>query len=374
MKEKGTCSYSKCNKTFFKRNYRQHACCASHRTLSNREKGTAKPNPYTNNSTKNSLLSNSANAAVAAAIPKLLQNDTGSNILSGVGTAIITNAAVPKVLDGIKSGYVKPIPAGAGAIGGYFVSGFFTKNPLLRILAALGTGYATNEFFRFTSVETMQGDVIQDMYFTELPENEVKTPLQFSDIVNSRDYRKINIPTLELDNKYSNLFGNPSSNFYMMVHGLPSQGKTHWVVKFADYFNRNIGNAIYYAAEHNGIDKHFQSILNKTKSSFDVQTNPASLSEQQIINDFNKYSLVVIDSAQTLNISPEKLKAIRDKSKAATIVILQSNKEGDFKGSQTWFHDADISVRMESRTPMIEKSRFGGNRGGSIEPGKVINM
>lgn len=370
MSQIGTCSYSKCTKTFKKRNYRQHACCPSHRTLSNREKGKAKPNPYSKKKASSSLKNDVTKSAITAAFPSLISGANTGQIFATAATAVVTNSALPRVLEGIDKGSVNPIAAGAGAAGGYFISGYFTKSPLLRLLAALAAGWGSNSYYNMV-LHSVEPNSAAAQIFSQTDSSGI-SPSELTDIIHSRDYRSLSIPSYEFSNSYSALFGNPSTDFYMMVHGLPGQGKTHWVVKFAEYFNRNHNSVLYYAAEQNGISKSFQDIQNKVKTSFDIHTRPENVSKDEMIQHFNHYGLVVIDSVNALGLSHEDIKEIRDKTSSAVVVVLQSNKEGNFKGAQNWKHDVDISLRMEARNPVIEKSRFGGSQ--DLPKGKVVNM
>lgn len=374
QKQVGTCSYSKCSNTFTKRNYKQHACCASHRTLSNREK-SGKTNPYIGkkSTSKSTVEKDISAAAFSAAIPAMLGGSSAAKITEMVGAAVVSNAAIPNVLSGINDGSINPLAAGSGAAGGYFISGFFTKSPLLRILAALGGGWATNRYWSMVAVPIGADSAIETMH-KELA-SEALSPDHAADIINSREYRQLQIPSYEtLAPKYSDLFGHPSTDFFMMIHGTPGQGKSHWAAKFANHFHANHGKVLYYASEQNGLSKSFQDIQRKIKSSFDVHTHPEKLTKQEMVVHFNHYRLVVIDSANTLNLSPEDIKLIRDNSSAAVMVILQSNKDGDFKGVQNWLHDADISIKMESRRPIVEKSRFGGGDQKPMDKGRVVSL
>ena len=118
-REKTICSYSKCNKVITKRNYKQHACCDSHRVLSNREKNGGS-NPYSKKS--QDLLSGVFDTVLKKGVPLAMNNSSSSAMLSGVATSLITSQAVPAVSKGIRNGTVKPIESAAGAALGFFVS------------------------------------------------------------------------------------------------------------------------------------------------------------------------------------------------------------------------------------------------------------
>ena len=93
-KEVGTCSYSKCTNTFTKRNYKQHACCASHRTLSNREKAKSANTHGYEYKPKKSVGKNFSVAAVKAAIPAIMSGNNSVNVLEAVGTAVVTSTCL----------------------------------------------------------------------------------------------------------------------------------------------------------------------------------------------------------------------------------------------------------------------------------------
>ena len=176
--------------------------------------------------------------------------------------------------------------------------------------------------------------------------------------ISSRDYRNEKIERISLNAKYRTLFGNPSKDFYMMVDGLPGHGKSYWVMEFAEYYNRQIGNVIYYAAEQNGQNLALQEMQNTLETTFTIERQPKKLSKSDMIKDFNQYDLVVIDSINEMGLSAKEIKDIRDASGAAIVGILQSTKDGQFKGGQEYLHDVDISVKLNTFKPEVIKSRY----------------
>jgi len=176
--------------------------------------------------------------------------------------------------------------------------------------------------------------------------------------VSAKDYRKITIPTIAMSPNYDYLFGMPSRDFYMVVHGLPANGKTSFAVRFAEYFNQFHGKVLYLASEQSGVDLAFQDILKENKAKFQIHTNPRSLSEEHLLAAFKSYDLIVLDSATDMGFYPSAVKELQEQSGKALIAILQSTKDGGFKGSQEWLHDVDISLRIEDFEAVLEKTRF----------------
>ena len=176
--------------------------------------------------------------------------------------------------------------------------------------------------------------------------------------VDAASYRKITIPTIPMSPEYDYLFGMPSRDFYMVVHGLPGNGKTTFAVKFAQYFHKHHGRVLYLASEQNGVDLSFQSILKEQKATFQLHTQPQQLTEELLLTAFRSYDLIILDSATNLGFYPSQVKKLQEQSGKALISILQSTKDGNFKGSQEWLHDVDISIKIDDFNAHLEKTRY----------------
>jgi len=176
--------------------------------------------------------------------------------------------------------------------------------------------------------------------------------------LNAAQYSKINIPVIAMSAEYDYLFGMPSRDFYMVIHGLPGNGKTSFAVKFAQYFNKHHGRVLYLASEQNGIDLSLQDILKNNKANFQIHTQPRQLSEADLLTAFNSYDLIVLDSATNMGFYPVDVKKLQEQSGKAMIAILQSTKDGSFKGSQEWLHDVDVSIKVDEFQAHLEKTRY----------------
>lgn len=190
-----------------------------------------------------------------------------------------------------------------------------------------------------------------------------------SPLINALDYRKHKIQTINFNRQYRQLLGRPPKNFYAMVHGQSGHGKSYWAIQFAEYFKRNHGKVIYFAAEQRGMNLAVQNILNEVEATFQVHTEPRSLSVSDIKKYAKSYDLLVFDSFNEMDLNPEQIKEIRKSGKAAILGVLQSTKDGQFKGDNTWLHDTDIMVQLVNRVANTEqKARYN-----SVEP-KVVNI
>ena len=150
--------------------------------------------------------------------------------------------------------------------------------------------------------------------------------------------------------------------FYAIAYGLPSQGKSTFCIAFADYFNKNHGKTLFLASEQ-GIAQSLQGIINRTNSKgLHIDGNPKNKTVAQHIKDINsfQYKLVIIDSATHMNYTHEVIEQMRKATPVTSyLVILQSVKDGDFKGDNQWAHNCDIMVNINDGKAQVRKTRFG---------------
>ena len=182
-------------------------------------------------------------------------------------------------------------------------------------------------------------------------------------VVNTDKYKDVNIPSLGLNKntQWHYLMGDPSVNFMAMLHGLPGNGKSTFSIQFADYFQRNHGDVLYIASEQKGYNKSFQDLLHQYNvgSNFDIANDSKDHNYKKILAAAKEYKLVIIDSINHIGLTSEQFEDIREKSpKTAFLAIMQSAKDGNFKGSQEWAHNCDIIIEMRKMVAHQTKSRF----------------
>ncbi len=159
------------------------------------------------------------------------------------------------------------------------------------------------------------------------------------------------------NSKYGYFLGNPSKNFTMLLHGLPGSGKTTFSIQFADYFHKNFGKVLYVASEQKGINYSLQKLIQKNNAEFDIHTDPKNIDDIKKV--ISGYKLVILDSIQSLELTPDGLRDLRDTFKdIAFVCVSQVNKDGAFKGSNSYLHDVDIEVKTNAGKAELGKNRF----------------
>lgn len=182
-------------------------------------------------------------------------------------------------------------------------------------------------------------------------------------VVTAQQVSEMEFKTYDMSNSYWGYLwgGRPADPFYMIAYGLPSQGKSTLSIGFADYFNKNHGKVLFLASEQ-GIAQSLKGIINRTKSSeLHIDGDPSSKTIEQHINDINNfnYKLVIIDSATHMRYGHEVLERMRKATPGTSyLVVLQSVKDGDFKGDNQWAHNCDIMININDGKAQVKKTRF----------------
>lgn len=315
-----------------------------------------------------------SNTSSKFATPYML-GQSMTDTIAGTVTGTVNNAVgqmsgsiADRMIRGLEnklSNFGLPLPA--YTIGGVVISQLFANlfkvddNKTRKDMALwFGAGGAALDLFMRNPQDQIQQQVIEQpiQQPKQTIQAEITEKAKKGAYLNASDYRKINIPRIPMTSEYDYLFGMPARDFYMVLHGLPGNGKTSFAVKFGQYFNKHHGRVLYLASEQNGVDLAFQEVLKRYKASFQLHTKPKQLTEEHLLTAFKSYDLIILDSATNLGFYPNQIKDLQEKSGKAVIAILQSTKDGKFKGSQEWLHDVDISVQIDDFKAVLQKSRF----------------
>jgi len=179
-------------------------------------------------------------------------------------------------------------------------------------------------------------------------------------IINSLELQWMVFDTLELRDRWGQLFGAPSHNFHCIIHGMSGHGKSTFAIQFANYLAENFGRVIYVSGEE-GIGM----TLNSKFSNHNAYSLNIDLADLRNYNDIfreitpGSYEFIFIDSLDTMKITPAILRKIKEfYKKSALITISQSTKKGQIRGSNELVHDSDIVVKVEDGLATSIKNRF----------------
>lgn len=194
-----------------------------------------------------------------------------------------------------------------------------------------------------------------------LPKNDIKDIKKMPKspkVICSNDLKNMNFKSLNFTDKWYSLFGKPSIDFHLVVHGKPGQGKSTFCLQFAHYLAFNFGRVLYVSGEE-GFSKTMKDKLNDAYSENLFLADVRSYEDLKEIVKPNTFHFIFVDSLNNMGIEIEKLKEMRKLyANSGLITISQSTKKGQLRGSLEIEHESDISLKVENGYSFTTKNRF----------------
>lgn len=166
-----------------------------------------------------------------------------------------------------------------------------------------------------------------------------------------KDVINQDIPTYKFSEPYSDFIGHPTENFSAIVYGLPKSGKSNFSIQFASYLARQFGKVLYVASEEGLrsqtlIDKVKYNLADNREIMFSGERDIENVKKQ--INQMD-FKFIFFDSLNALHITSDQLQEVKKQfPDKAFISVLQSTKDGAFKGSQEFAHNCDVIIKVDS--------------------------
>jgi hypothetical protein len=193
-------------------------------------------------------------------------------------------------------------------------------------------------------------------------------PKKLNSPITAMELSGFEYPTYGFTGKWKNLIGDPSIPFSLMFWSKPGMGKSTLTIELAKYMSDNFGCKVLFLAIEEGLSytlKEKFMRLHADKSNIHIASEmPVSL---------NGYDVVIIDSVTKLNMKPEAFNSLKRKFPDKTFVLIfQSTKKGEFRGSNEWEHEVDVAINInENGYATASKSRFGGTGTFKVFPGVI---
>ena len=196
-------------------------------------------------------------------------------------------------------------------------------------------------------------DVSKSVSLDEIIDN---TYIQKSTFVNSKEVETMNFNYFELDGNFKWL-GKLGEPFHMAVYGKPGQGKSTFCLQFGRYLAGKFGNKVLFISKEEGISVSLQDKVRRLNLAHELlifsKCNPME-------TDLTGHRFIIIDSVNDAGLSPEDVQILKEKyPKSSFVSILQSTKDGNFRGSNAHTHNADIVIKVSEGMAETEKNRYG---------------
>jgi hypothetical protein len=178
-------------------------------------------------------------------------------------------------------------------------------------------------------------------------------------IVSSDQIKALSFYQLPIDGKYKERFNKLFNDTKMMFWGLPGSGKTVDLLFLADYLKVQMNLDVLFMAN----EEMNRSTLTEKLNQFQISNQIAFVEDFIELKKSGKklsdYDVVFFDSVQSLGIDLKSFKQLaKDNPGTMLILIVQTTKDGDFKGGKEWEHEVDIAGEYVKRKLVLHKNRY----------------
>ncbi|MCF8255535.1 MAG: DNA repair protein RadA [Bacteroidia bacterium] len=148
-----------------------------------------------------------------------------------------------------------------------------------------------------------------------------------------------------------------------MVWGQPGNGKTVWLLNFAQYLAEKLKQRVLYIANEEWNRSTLTEKINQFKignENLKITKDLESVKSAGLsVNDFD---VVFFDSINSLGFDLKQYKKFAEENPGKIyILIVQSTKDGDFRGGKDWEHEVDIAGEIVQRKLELRKNRLDKN-------------
>lgn len=291
-----------------------------------------------------------------------------------------------------------------GGMGGFTASYFLTnsvKNEWVRLALLLGSTYAGSEILKSpkqkreainnviqqidgaikaldVEIKSISGQLmIKRLLLFKTPKEidkketkEIKVPKRQhvksstknqESILTASQLSNMEFDLHKLTSKFGEFLGDIAINSFITTHGQPGSGKSTFFLQLADYLTQ-FGHVLYVTPEEGFSPTFKQKLINNNITSDNIHiTKYNTLKETSSKLKSIDFKFCFIDSINMIrDASPEALEDLRAKFPDVLFaIIMQSTKDGKFKGSNEYAHNSDINIKIEKGVAETIKNRFG---------------
>jgi hypothetical protein len=182
---------------------------------------------------------------------------------------------------------------------------------------------------------------------------------KLSGVVSGADISNLNFSQVKLTGRFKDDFIRMYCDTQIMIWGKPGHGKTVYTLQFAQYL-AELGLLVLFVAN----EELNRSTLTEKTRKFNIHHKNLSfvrkLEELKISNKtLDDFDVVFFDSIQSLKMTLDSYENfVENHPGKMYVIIVQTTKDGHFKGGQEWLHAVDIGGEIINRRMVLYKNRL----------------
>lgn len=177
-------------------------------------------------------------------------------------------------------------------------------------------------------------------------------------VVDAQTLAGISYSTFDLAPEWKKEFHKINSDSVLMIWGKPGSGKTVKLLKLAQHLSADLNKKVLYVAE----EEYGRSTLADKLTEHKIGNGNLSFAPDLDEGIVRNFDAVFLDSVNSMHLSPADVKnLIRKYPGKCWVLIVQTTKEGDFRGGRDWEHLVDIAGEVVNRKMILRKNRLDPN-------------
>lgn len=187
-----------------------------------------------------------------------------------------------------------------------------------------------------------------------------KSTEQIEGVLTASQMVEMKFDLYKLDGDMGKFFGNIAKNAFIITYGKPGSGKSTFFVQVAAYMTK-FGLVFYNTAEE-GVSPTFQNKIKKLSSAPNEFHIFGFNTLKQIKNALSTYDykFCFIDSINVItDATPDEFDKLRKQfPEVCFFIIMQCNKDGNYKGSSDYSHSSDVNIEVVKGVAKTLKTRY----------------
>lgn len=177
-------------------------------------------------------------------------------------------------------------------------------------------------------------------------------------VVDASTLAGIAYSTFDIAPEWKKEFHKINSDSVLMIWGKPGSGKTVKLLKLAQHLSMDLKKKVLYVAE----EEYGRSTLADKLTEHKIGNGNLSFAPDLDEGIVKNFDAVFLDSVNSMHLSPADVKnLIRKYPGKCWVLIVQTTKEGDFRGGRDWEHLVDIAGEVVNRKMILRKNRLDPN-------------
>ncbi len=185
-----------------------------------------------------------------------------------------------------------------------------------------------------------------------------KEKIPMNGIVTADQISKLSFKKFSLTDKYLKDFNRLYSDTQVMIWGSPGSGKTVYVLQFAQYLANILNLKVLMVAN----EELHRSTFTEKIIEFKIGHKNLMFTKDFKPEMVNAFDVVIFDSINSIGMSLDDYRAfVKQHPGRMYVLVVQSTKDGDFRGGKDWEHEVDVAGEVKNRRLILRKNRLDQN-------------